>query len=83
MSPAAATPDTKQIVLNVTINFKRGKDELDYARQESERLYNLISTEEKSWAKDRIEKLQEFVLLGPDAESLKDRLQAKLEEIEE
>ncbi len=68
----------KQYVLNITIHFKRGKDELEFAHKEAERLHGLLTSNEKDWAKSRLEKLQELILGGPDADTLKTELESKL-----
>ena len=80
MTAANLTEDKiKQFVLNITINFKRGKDELEFAQKEAERLHALLKeTALNEWAKKRLEKLQELVLGGPDAEMLKTELEARL-----
>ena len=87
MVAAAVAPHdgkvVKQYVISVTINFKRGKEEIEFAHKESERLYNLITTAENEWAKQRIEKIQSFILSGPDAEAIRTELESKLKETDE
>lgn len=73
-------PAQKTYNINVTINVKRGKEEVDFARTETEKLYGLIGSEKHTdWAKDRIESIHEMIFLPP-ADKIKDELTKKLEE---
>ena len=89
MAAAAASPHDgktiKQIHLHISINFKRGKEEIEYAHKESERLHNLIAagTERAEWAMTRLEAIQKLILSGPDADSLKAAIDEKLKSDEE
>lgn len=71
--------------INVTVQLKRGKDEVEFAIKETEKLHNLLSTgpEErlKNWVMDRIEKIQEMVLF-PDAAQIRSEIQSALKKSE-
>lgn len=80
MSPAAAA----QKIYNVTVNLqiKRGKEEIDFARSETDKLHNLIATDKEiDWAKTRIVALHEMIFLPP-TEVIKTDLVAKLKEVD-
>ncbi len=69
--------------VNIALHIKRSKDEIEFANKESDRLHNLISNDkEVQWAKMRVEKLHEMMLL-PNTDYIKDELQAKLKETDD
>ena len=57
---------TKNYSINVVVNIKRGKEEMEFARIESDRLHNLLgSGQEAAWAKQQIERIHELIFLPP------------------
>lgn len=71
-----------QKIYNITVNvqIKRGKEEIEYASRETDKLYNLIATgTETDWAKTRIVRIQDMIF-KPSADELKTELLKKLEE---
>lgn len=78
MTAAALTPRVYNV--NLTINLKRGKEEIDLAKVELERLHKLIASQtEVNWAKEQIEKTHKMIFL-PSAEQIKKELVTKLNE---
>lgn len=81
----AAAAVSKTYNVSVTINLKRSKEEIDFSRSETDKLYNLISTQvETAWAKDRIESIHKMIFM-PSTEEIASQVKEKLKgtEVEE
>ncbi len=72
---AAAPPKgEKQYRINVTVNIRRGKDEIEFARMETEKLHQLIASDKQAdWAKTQVEKLHKMIFM-PDVKNIKNEL---------
>ena len=71
MAAAAMKKDGKTFHINVNIHLKRTKEEIDFAKSETEKLHQLvIGQQEQGWAKERIQRLHEMIFL-PDPKAFK------------
>jgi hypothetical protein len=69
--------------INVTVQVKRSKDEVELVKSELERLHGYIEKRnEVDWAKKRIEDVMTLTLL-PNADQIKGALKSSLEDEEE
>lgn len=83
-APAEDNNNSKQRVVNkhyniqLTVVVKRGKEEMEFVNKEADRMHNLISSDKEiAWAKARLEKLHELVLI-PSSDEIKTQLKDKL-----
>ena len=61
----------KPLLLSLNLTVKRGREEIEFASKETEKLYNLIASGQSSeWATKRIERIQEMILF-PSYEHIK------------
>jgi hypothetical protein len=66
--------------INITLQMKRSKEEVEVARGELERLHGYIEKgTELPWAKKRIEDVTTLLLL-PNPDQIKSAIRAKLED---
>ncbi len=64
--------------INLVINIKRGKDELEFAKAEADRFHTYISDgKELAWAKEQIQKLHSMIFM-PSADQIKNELVERL-----
>ncbi len=74
----------KPTVIQVNVNIKIGKEQIDFAAKETERLYKLVEGGGNSadWAIKRIERIQDMIM-NPNALELANDIKGRLRSVED